>query len=107
MKIIEGKEGGKRRAQLNKLVDIWQEEMRFTQWKMVSLRTAIQPIILGSNANALLTAKLLDKAGYWIPAIRQPTVPVGTARLRITFSTNHSAADVRALIATLRMVEQL
>ena len=68
--------------------------------------TAIQPVILGSNANALLAAKLLDDAGYWIPAIRPPTVANGSARLRITFSANHSEADVRQLIDTLNAIEQ-
>ncbi len=104
--LIEGEEGRKRRNHLNKLIRIWQDEMQFTQWEKVSSCTAIQPIILGSNANALLAAKLLDNAGYWIPAIRPPTVPNGSARLRITFSANHSEADLRQLITTLKTVEQ-
>jgi 8-amino-7-oxononanoate synthase len=54
----------------------------------------------------LLAAKLLDEAGYWIPAIRPPTVPVGSSRLRITFSANHSVDDLRELIKTLQVIEQ-
>ncbi len=104
--IIEGNEGSNRRTQLNKLIRIWQDEMHFAQWEKVPSCTAIQPVILGSNANALLAAKLLDEAGYWIPAIRPPTVPIGSARLRITFSANHSEADLRQLIATLKTIEQ-
>ncbi len=104
--IIEGDEGDNRRTQLNKLIQIWQDEMHFAQWEKVPSCTAIQPVILGSNANALLAAKLLDEAGYWIPAIRPPTVPIGSARLRITFSANHSEADLRQLIATLKTIEQ-
>ena len=106
LKIIEGDEGSKRRTQLNKLIRIWQDEMQFSQWEKVSSCTAIQPVILGSNANALLAAKLLDDVGYWIPAIRPPTVPNGSARLRITLSANHSEADVRQLIDTLKAIEQ-
>jgi 8-amino-7-oxononanoate synthase len=53
-----------------------------------------------------MAAKLLDDAGYWIPAIRPPTVAPGSARLRITFSANHSADDLRKLIATLNRIEQ-
>lgn len=103
--IIEGDEGSKRRTQLNKLIRIWHDEMQFSQWEKVSSCTAIQPVILGSNANALFASKLLDEAGYWIPAIRPPTVANGTARLRITFSANHSEADLRQLITTLKTIE--
>ena len=106
LEIIDGDEGSNRRTQLNKLVRIWQDEMYFSQWEKVSSCTAIQPVILGSNANALLAAKLLDEAGYWIPAIRPPTVPQGSARLRITFSANHSEADLRQLITTLNVIEK-
>jgi len=80
--------------------------MIFLEWKKVSSCTPIQPVILGSNASALMAAKLLDDAGYWIPAIRPPTVAPGSARLRITFSANHSADDLRKLIATLNRIEQ-
>ena len=106
LEIINGGEGTKRRAQLNQLIKIWQDEMIFSKWKKVSSCTPIQPVILGSNASALLAAKLLDEAGYWIPAIRPPTVAPGSARLRITFSANHSADDLRKLIATLKRIEQ-
>ena len=106
LEIIASDEGIKRRTQLNQLIKIWQDEMVFSEWQKVSSCTPIQPVILGSNANALIAAKLLDEAGYWIPAIRPPTVPVGSARLRITFSANHSADDLRKLITTLKRVEQ-
>ena len=106
LEIIGGNEGVKRRAQLNQLIKIWQDEMIFSEWEKVSSCTPIQPVILGSNASALMAAKLLDEAGYWIPAIRPPTVAPGSARLRITFSANHSADDLRKLIATLKRIEQ-
>ena len=106
LEIIASDEGIKRRTQLNQLIKIWQDEMVFSEWQKVSSCTPIQPVILGSNANALMAAKLLDEAGYWIPAIRPPTVPVGSARLRITFSANHSADDLRKLITTLKRIEQ-
>jgi 8-amino-7-oxononanoate synthase len=106
LEIIESDEGAKRRGQLNQLIKIWQDEMTFSEWKKVSSYTPIQPVILGSNASALMAAKLLDEAGYWIPAIRPPTVAPGSARLRITFSANHSADDLRKLIGTLKRIEQ-
>ena len=106
LEIIESDEGIKRRTQLNQLIKIWQDEMTFSEWKKVPSCTPIQPVILGSNASALMAAKLLDEAGYWIPAIRPPTVAPGSARLRITFSANHSADDLRKLITTLKKIEQ-
>ncbi|QWE12658.1 8-amino-7-oxononanoate synthase [Polynucleobacter sp. AP-Titi-500A-B4] len=106
LEIIESDEGKQRRTHLHKLIDIWQQEMKFSQWEKVSSCTPIQPLILGSNTNALMAAKLLDEAGYWIPAIRPPTVPVGSSRLRITFSANHSEDDLRNLINTLQLIEQ-
>ena len=105
LELIEGDEGNTNREQLKQLIEIWHDEMTFSKWEKVSSSTPIQPVILGSNANALAVAKLLDGAGYWIPAIRPPTVPVGSARLRITFSANHSVDDLRKLIKTLKLIE--
>ena len=104
--IIESEEGKARRTQLNKLISYWQNEMQFSDWRKVSSCTPIQPVILGSNATALAAAKLLDDRGYWIPAIRPPTVPAGSARLRITFSANHSLQDLQDLIVALKEIEQ-
>jgi 8-amino-7-oxononanoate synthase len=106
LELIEGKEGIARRKQLNQLIQIWRDEMTFQRWEKTPSSTPIQPVILGSNASALAAAKLLDEAGYWIPAIRPPTVPVGSSRLRITFSANHSVDDLRELIKTLQLIEQ-
>ena len=106
LELIEGAEGTARRKQLNELIQIWNQEMIFSSWEKTPSSTPIQPVILGSNANALAAAKLLDEAGYWIPAIRPPTVPVGSSRLRITFSANHSVDDLRELIKALKIIEK-
>ena len=106
LELIEGDEGARRRKQLSQLIEIWRDEMTFSIWKKTTSSTPIQPVILGSNANALTVAKLLDEAGYWIPAIRPPTVPVGSSRLRITFSANHSVNDLGELMKTLKIIEQ-
>jgi 8-amino-7-oxononanoate synthase len=103
--LIAGDEGKQRRRHLDHLISIWNQEMQFSQWIKVFSTTPIQPIILGSNKHALLAAQLLDEAGFWIPAIRPPTVPVGSARLRITFSANHSIEDLRGLMQTLQRIE--
>jgi 8-amino-7-oxononanoate synthase len=106
LEIIESDEDKQRRAHLHRLIDIWRQEMVFSSWKKVASCTPIQPLILSSNASALLAAKLLDEAGYWIPAIRPPAVPIGSSRLRITFSANHTEDNLRALINTLKSIEQ-
>jgi len=103
--LIEGIEGKTRRKHLNELIQVWNQEMVFSDWIKVDSLSAIQPIIIGSNAHALQAAKQLDEAGYWIPAIRPPTVPEGKARLRVTFSANHTIDDVKQLIQTLQKIE--
>jgi 8-amino-7-oxononanoate synthase len=63
--------------------------------------TAIQPLVLGSNEAALAAAARLDEAGFLVPAIRYPTVPRGTARLRVSLSAAHDREDVARLARTL------
>jgi 8-amino-7-oxononanoate synthase len=103
--LIEGEEGQARRTHLNQLIAIWHQEMQLQHWQVSSSMTPIQPLVLGSNAAALSASKQLDDAGYWIPAIRPPTVPEGSARLRITFSANHTTLAVRELISELQKIE--
>ncbi|MBT0724484.1 8-amino-7-oxononanoate synthase [Rosenbergiella sp. S61] len=63
--------------------------------------TAIQPVIIGDNHRALAVAQTLQSAGHWIQAIRPPTVPVGSARLRITLSAAHSTQQIDRLVEAL------
>ena len=62
-----------------------------------SPESCIVPIVLGDPARTLAASKLLDDAGYIVTAIRPPTVPPGTARLRFTFTAGHDDVDVRRL----------
>lgn len=64
--------------------------------------TPIQPLVLGANAAALHAAASLRERGIIVPAIRPPTVPEGTARLRISLSAAHDEQDVSRLAAMLR-----
>jgi len=64
--------------------------------------TAIQPLIVGGNQAALDLMGALYAQGLWVPAIRPPTVPEGTARLRISLSAAHAEADVDRLLAALQ-----
>ena len=63
--------------------------------------TPIQPLVIGANADALRLSQALLARGLLVPAIRTPTVPAGTARLRITLSAAHSVDDVAQLIEAL------
>lgn len=63
--------------------------------------TPIQPLVVGANADALRLSQALLERGLLVSAIRTPTVPAGTARLRITLSAAHSEADVAQLIEAL------
>jgi 8-amino-7-oxononanoate synthase len=63
--------------------------------------TQIVPIIAGSNHAALGLSKRLRQAGFFATAIRPPTVPAGTARVRLAFTAAHTRADVDALLEVL------
>ena len=63
--------------------------------------TPIQPLIVGEAAWALALSEALMNAGFWVAAIRPPTVPAGSARLRVTLSAAHREQDVDALAETL------
>jgi 8-amino-7-oxononanoate synthase len=65
-------------------------------------QTAIHPIILGDPARAVEASRALAARGFWVPAIRPPSVPDGTSRLRVSLSAAHSARQVDALVDALR-----
>ena len=66
--------------------------------------TPIQPLVIGANADAVRLSQALLQRGLLVPAIRTPTVPAGTARLRITLSSAHSSDDVAQLVEALHAV---
>ena len=70
-------------------------------WRLVTSATAIQPVIVGANEAALALADGLWRRGFYVPAIRPPTVPPGSARLRVSLSAAHTAEDVDNLLAAL------
>ena len=70
--------------------------------KLLPSASAIQPLIVGENEAAVTLSKALWERGLWVPAIRPPTVPKGTARLRISVSAAHTEADIAQLIKALK-----
>ncbi len=75
--------------------------LKSSRWQLSESRTAIQPLLIGRNDEAMTVMEGLRERGLWVPAIRPPTVPEGTARLRIALSAAHSEADIDQLIEAL------
>ena len=105
--IIGGAEGRVRRAHLRALIAQLKTALHLRRWRHLPSDTAIQPLIIGANEDALHAAAALYEDGLWVPAIRPPTVPAGTARLRVTLSAAHTAEDVAQLAAALNALETL
>ncbi len=103
--IIAGAEGMQRREHLKRLIAEFDARLRLCRWQRLPSLTAIQPIVIGNNTDALAAAAALDAQGIWIPAIRPPTVPRGSARLRVTLSAAHTQADLTRLIDALHLLE--
>ncbi|APW40908.1 8-amino-7-oxononanoate synthase [Rhodoferax koreense] len=110
LQLIAGPEGDARRARLRRWTAILRAELgaltRETPrlgWRLAASDTPIQPLVVGSNNMALALAASLERQGLWVPAIRPPTVPANTARLRITLSAAHAEEDVRALTSGLAL----
>lgn len=89
---------------LHARVTFFTDCMRHAGLTPSGLRSPIQPIMLGADDKALQAASLLRAAGFYVRAIRPPTVPEGTARLRICLSAAHSEHQIEALVATLKHV---
>ena len=107
LELIEGPIGQERRESLRSNTVLWKQLAQFTHWHLLDSDTAIQPIMIGSNETVLQLAKDLDLAGYWIPAIRPPTVPAGMSRLRMTLSAAHTHDEISALANILLHLESL
>lgn len=93
--------GDARRSHLQRLIEQLRYGLADLPWTLMKSGTAIQPLLMGENQTALEVSMRLRERGIWVAAIRPPTVPAGTARLRITLSAAHSAADVDRLLEAL------
>ncbi|ACT49813.1 8-amino-7-oxononanoate synthase [Methylovorus glucosotrophus] len=93
-----------RRAHLRQLMSVLKTHTP-RRWQWMPSATAIQPLLVGSNDEVLRLSEYLLTRGLLVPAIRPPTVPKGTARLRVSLSAAHSEQDVHTLINALREAE--
>lgn len=94
-----------RREKLQALIGQFRTGARELGYALMDSATPIQPVILGESAQALALSRALEAKGFWVGAIRPPTVPQGTARLRVTFSAVHEERDVQALLDALASVK--
>jgi len=92
--ICAGSEGDKRRAKLRELAALFAPVPP----------AAIYPVIIGAEEDALRASEQMTQLGFHVPAIRPPTVPKGTSRLRVSLSAAHDAETVRTLAAALHAV---
>jgi 8-amino-7-oxononanoate synthase len=91
-----------RREHLQKLIARFRRGAQQLDLPLMHSASAIQPLLIGDAARALALSEKLAARGFWISAIRPPTVPVGTARLRITLSAAHSEAQIDRLLDALK-----
>lgn len=109
--MIQSDEGDQRRAQLAARVTqlraglhnlVSEAAAHGHDWRLMAAPTAIQPLVVGSNAAALDLSERLLAQGLWVPAIRPPTVPQGQARLRISLGADKTVDQVDRLLEGLR-----
>ena len=101
VQLIQSYEGELRRNQLWARVDQVKNGLIAAGFVLPPVRSAIIPLVIGDEAKAVEAAAVLREQGVLIPAVRYPTVARGQARLRLTVSAAHAAADAARLVAVL------
>lgn len=87
-----------RRDKLQRLIAQFRAGAAARKMTLLDSRTPIQPLLAGTSDAAMRLSIHLENAGFYVPAIRPPTVPAGKARLRITLSAAHEEADIERLL---------
>lgn len=95
-----------RRTHLQALIRRFRSGAERIGWELRPSDTPIQPIVVGEPDRAVALSRELEARGVLVTAIRPPTVPVGTARLRITLTAGHSEADIDRLLEALAEVRE-
>ncbi len=103
LELIESEEW--RRERLRDLVTTLRGQFAARRWRLAPSSTPIQPLVIGGNEEAVAVSTALAGKGVLVPAIRPPTVPPGTARLRISLSAAHEVAEVKRLAQALEALQ--
>ncbi len=93
-----------RRDHLQALIQRFRAGARNLGFELMESRTPIQPLVVGDPSSAVALSKALEERGVLVGAIRPPTVPKGTSRLRVTLTAGHTEADVDTLLDALEAV---
>lgn len=106
IQICRSDEGAGRRYQLQQNIQRFRSGAHSAELDLLPSTTAIQGIICGADDIALAASRSLADAGIWCSAIRPPTVPKGSARLRITITADHTTAQLDQLVTALAALKQ-
>jgi 8-amino-7-oxononanoate synthase (EC 2.3.1.47) len=106
LEVIRSGEGDDRREVLAQHIAHFRAGAQGLDYQLTPSESAIQPLIVGENARTLELAKTLREKGCWVTAIRPPTVPTGTARLRLTLTAAHTPEDIDTLLEVLHGVRE-
>jgi 8-amino-7-oxononanoate synthase len=104
VKLIE--QGDHLRSQLRLLMATLKTHLALNKWQLMPSDTAVQPLLVGSNHDVLALSEYLQTKDILVPAIRPPTVPKNTARLRISLSAGHTEANIIQLAQTINEAER-
>ena len=96
------KEGKSLRSNLLKLIDLLREKIE-NKALLSSSITPIQPILINDNSQTIKLSEKLLESGFYVPAIRPPTVPIKTSRLRISISALHECKEIHRLAEIINL----
>jgi len=92
-----------RRDKLNALISHFRVMAQSHHIRLENSNTAIQPIIIGSSSALMRITQSMKNQGFWVSAIRAPSVAKGRSRLRITLTANHDHEDIERLVQALKI----
>lgn len=101
VELVQSNEGEALRTRLWANVDALKNGLIQQGWKLPVMRSAILPLMISDEREALAMAERLREAGVWVPAVRYPAVARGAARLRVTVSAAHQPKHLDALLDAL------
>ncbi|WP_281213468.1 8-amino-7-oxononanoate synthase [Shewanella insulae] len=106
LKAVSLTQDGERRGKLAQVIEAFKLAAKARGLELLGSQTPIQPLVVGDIDKLAKVDRELKAAGFWVGAIRPPTVPQGSARLRITLNVKHTQAELEALADQLQRALQ-